>query len=189
MIVRPLGFSERRLFAEHLKRLGREDRRMRFESAASDETIDRYVGGLRPVFDILIGAFDDALVLRGAAHVAFSGDVAEIGLSVEAHLRGQGTGTALLDAAIAWARIRGAKTMTSQCLSHNRWMRKHLIERGFSVETDRETSIANAPLARADVGLLTTTALRQTLSLGHYAAQAMLNAFEAVLLPPVNSVR
>lgn len=183
MIIRPLAFSERRLFAAHLKRLGREDRRMRFESMASDETIDRYVDRLRPVSDILIGAFDEDLVMRGAVHVAFTGKVAEIGLSVEADMRGQGTGTALLDEAIGWARIRGARSMTSQCLSHNRWMRKHLVARGFSVETDRETSIANAELERADFGLVASTLARQTLSLARYTTQILLNATGAILAP------
>lgn len=110
---------ERQQFADHLKRLGKADRLLRFEILASDTFIDDYVNSVHLVQDAVFGAFDDDLILRGAAHVAFGGKVADLGISVEDTWRGQGTGTKLLDRSISYARLHRAEKFTSMCLTQN----------------------------------------------------------------------
>lgn len=144
--IRKLLMAEKPKVADHLKRLDTADRIMRFETPASDDYIDRYVAGLRARTDILFGAFDDALVLRGFAHIALSGDLADLGLSVEAGQRGEGIGTKLLERAIAAARLAHAKTFSSQCLTHNRWMMGKMQAMGFTIERDCGTAVATTTL-------------------------------------------
>lgn len=150
MTIRMLLPVERTLFADHLKRLEWNDRLMRFESSVSDEYIDRYVAGISPQ-DTIIGLFDDAGTLRGAAHCAYRGDIADLGLSIEASYRRQGNGTALLNQAVDSARFR-ANHFSSQCLTHNRWMMTRLQRMGFEIEVDYDTA-HSAELNPADMAL------------------------------------
>jgi GNAT superfamily N-acetyltransferase len=145
--------SERAKFEEHLKRLDYHDRMMRFECSTTDHGIAEYVAGIDLSRDVIFGLFDDQCVLRGAAHVAFGNGIADLGLSVEPGLRKLGHGTRLLDRAIDWSRFRATR-FSSQCLTQNRWMMRHLTGMGFVVERDRETAIASMDLTPAD-GILT----------------------------------
>ena len=147
---RRLLITEKDKVEEHLKRLDTANRVMRFETAATDSFIERYVAGLKRPQDILLGAFDDTLTLRGFAHVAVIKDLADLGLSVEASFRGHGIGSHLLDKAIEAARNRRTKTFSSQCLTHNRWMMGKMRAMGCHIERDYETAVATAELPPPD---------------------------------------
>ena len=110
MLHRKLLVEERGIFAQHLKRLAPTDRQFRFaHSRINDEWIDKYVAGIADD-DMILGCFDgDALV--GAAHVAFSGPVAEVGISVDSHYRAQGVGAELIRRAVRWTRNRRAERL------------------------------------------------------------------------------
>jgi len=121
MLIRRLYGHESPLFANHLKRLSADDRRLRFARAgASDGWLDAYVAGISP--DDLILAAMDGETMVGAAHVALDGTVAEVGVSVDSHHRSGGTGTELLKQAVAFARNRRAEKLYTLCLSENRSM-------------------------------------------------------------------
>ncbi|RAU23111.1 N-acetyltransferase [Paramagnetospirillum kuznetsovii] len=121
MLVRKLYAHERSLYADHLKRLPDNDRRLRFASAAVSETwIDRYVDGIRDD-DLILAAVESDKVV-GAVHVAVNGAVAEIGISVDADHRATGMGSELLTQAVAFARNRRAEKLYTLCLSENRSM-------------------------------------------------------------------
>jgi RimJ/RimL family protein N-acetyltransferase len=121
MLIRRLYAHERRLYAEHLKRLSSEDRRLRFASGGmTDARIDSHVAGIDN--DALILAAFDGDRVAGAAHVAINGAVAEVGVSVDADHRTGGTGSDLLRQAVAFARNRRAGKLYTLCLSDNRAM-------------------------------------------------------------------
>jgi GNAT superfamily N-acetyltransferase len=162
-VYRSLLPLERRDFAEHLVRLSAADRRMRFGCAASDDFIRRYVARI-PVTDAIYGAFDETLVLRGAAHVAFVETTADLGLSVEEGLRGMGVGTRLLDGALDLAQARGARAFTSQCLTHNRWMMGRVRKLGFKVRSEGGESTATGELSAPTPSLIGRVAFRENLS-------------------------
>lgn len=151
MSIRTLLPMERSKFAEHLKRLDWNDRLARFESSVSDEYIDKYVAGIGPR-DVILGYFDDECVLRGAAHIAFARDIADLGLSIEAGHRRQGLGTTLLERSIDYSRFRVSR-FSSQCLTHNRWMMNRLRRMGFVIEVDFDTAHAETDLNPADITL------------------------------------
>jgi GNAT superfamily N-acetyltransferase len=121
MQIRRLYAHERTAYAAHLKRLGTEDRRLRFaRSGVGDEVIDEYVAGIA-AGDLILAAFDGDR-LAGGAHVALSGAVAEVGVSVDEAYRADGIGSALLRQAAAFARNRHAEKLYTLCLSDNRSM-------------------------------------------------------------------
>ena len=121
MQTRRLYAHERPLFAEHLKRLPENDRRMRFaRGGVSDAWIDGYVAKIAED-DLILATLDHDRVV-GAAHVAFSGETAEVGVSVDADNRVGGIGSELLRQAVTFARNRRAEKLYTLCLSENRSM-------------------------------------------------------------------
>ncbi len=121
MLIRRLYLHERSTYATHLKRLSAEDRRLRFaRSGVADEVIDDYVATIG-AGDLILAAFaEDDLV--GAAHVALTGSLAEVGVSVDERHRTDGIGSKLLRQAVAFARNRRAEKLYTLCLSDNRSM-------------------------------------------------------------------
>jgi GNAT superfamily N-acetyltransferase len=162
-VFRSLLRVERPQFTDHLLRLSPADRRMRFGCAASDGFIRRYVDGIAAT-DAIYVAFDETLVLRGAAHIAFFEGTADLGLSVEDGLRGMGTGTRLLQGALDIAQAHGARRFTSQCLTHNRWMMAHVKRLGFRVTSHDGETTAMAELPAPTPSLLGAMALSENLS-------------------------
>ena len=136
MLIRKLHPEEYALYADHLKRLAPEDRQSRFsECVVSDHVIETYVAGISPD-DLLMGAFDDDNILVAAVHVALANSIAEIGVSVEAKLRGNGVGTELMDHAAMWARNRHAEKMISVYSDSNRSMGALAHHLGMSITHD-----------------------------------------------------
>lgn len=140
-ILRPIEYP---LFAEHLKRLGEQDRLTRFWAARDDRWIDTYVSGLSES-DGVIGHFDEDLVLDGAVHVGLvdrAGErTVEIGISVLPQSRHRGIAHHLLERAILWARNHRATSLHAICMTSNKGMvrlaRDHDMEI-FRVEGDTE---------------------------------------------------
>ena len=83
---------------------------------------------------LLAASVDD--VLAGSAGVELRGGLASLGMLVAASHRGRGIGTALLVAALEWAREAGAHKMTLQVWPHNTAAR-HLYRRAGFVEEGR----------------------------------------------------
>jgi GNAT superfamily N-acetyltransferase len=174
MIIRRLLFMERPKAAAHLMRLGAEDRMMRFEAAQADEAIAQYVARIPMGRDVLIGAFCDDLSLRGLAHVALAGEIADIGLSVEQAFRGQGVGSQLLVRAIREARLRHMKMISSQCLTHNRWIIRKMRALGCAIQTDLGTTFATAPVDPPDLGLIGAAVFEENIGWIDYGAKMLL---------------
>lgn len=121
MLIRRLYTHERPLYAEHLKRLADNDRRLRFaRGGVSDAWIDDHVAGIAED-DLILAALERERVV-GAAHVALSGELAEVGVSVDSDNRTGGIGSDLLRQAVTFARNRRAGKLYTLCLSENRSM-------------------------------------------------------------------
>lgn len=154
MLVRKLLIHERPLFVEHLKRLTPNDRQFRFAQAhVSNDTIDRYVAGIA-ADDLILGSFIDENLV-GAAHVAFAGDLAEVGVSVDPDHRTEGIGAELFQRAARWARNRRAGRLYTLCQSDNRSMMALATKLGMTIH--RESGTAEAFLALAPPDLLTVS--------------------------------
>jgi GNAT superfamily N-acetyltransferase len=114
---------------DHLLRLAPADRSLRFAAGlVVDETIRRYVRGIRFGTDAVLGVFDASAELVAFAHgcVYKVGERArvEVAFSVDVEWRGRGLGTALMAQARSFAESIGADSVVGMCLARNGPMRR-----------------------------------------------------------------
>ena len=163
MPTRRLYAHERPLYAEHLKRLPENDRRMRFaRGGVSDQWIDAHVAKIAED-DLILATLDHDRVV-GAAHVAFSGGLAEVGISVDADHRTGGVGSQLLRQAVTFARNRRAGKLYTMCLSENRSMVALARRTGLDVQYQGSEAEAYLTLPPPD-----PVTVGQEVSLGLFA--------------------
>lgn len=134
---RALWTFDRADYAAHLKRLSPEDRRSRFQHAATDAQIDAHVEAFLRGGGHVIGWFVDG-DLRGAAEVAIfpDGETAEAAFEVEPEWRGRGVGAELVNRSLLWARNRGVRRLLIHTTRTNTAMLKAAKRRGATFEFD-----------------------------------------------------
>ena len=148
-----LDRQDREAITQHLLRLTPADRRQRFMAMCNDDFIRRYVAGLAPERDLLIGAFD-ASCLVGLAHVATchgggeSDITVEVGLSVQADMRRRGLGRQLCASARASATAAGARRMVLHFASANHAMAALMRKLGAAVVVQGCEAVALLDLHR-----------------------------------------
>lgn len=163
--VRKLHAGHRPKVLAHLKGLVAEDRQRRFGHAASDEQVADHVSRLDFERDDLLGVFNRQLELVALAHLAVvspqeapaSGDaapepVAELALSVGAHLRGRGLGRLLLEHAMRRAQLRGVTRLVLHLARDNLAMRAIVGRLGAEMEEAGADLQAAVPLAGPTLG-------------------------------------
>lgn len=135
---RKLWSSESDKFRDHLLRLDKETRRMRFAHAVSDSFIEDYAARMSDFGSIVYGHIIDGEV-RAVAELRKLGDTwgqdAEAAFSVEKDYQEMGIGSELMGRVIRAARNRGVKHLYMSCLAENKKMqaiaRKHDAELRF----------------------------------------------------------
>lgn len=136
--IRKLWPTETDRFRDHLLRLDKEARRMRFAHGVSDAFIEDYASRMSEMGSIVYGYFVDG-EMRGAAELRKLGDVwgqeAEAAFSVEKAYQEKGIGTELMGRVIRSARNRGVHLLYMSCLAENSKMqavaRKHEADLRF----------------------------------------------------------
>ena len=122
-----LWFTETEKFRDHLLRLDKESRRMRFGMPVDDDFIRRYAGRTSRHQSVIYGFFDER-EMRAAAELRMIGDGwhgdAEAAFSVESEYQDSGVGTDLLGRIIDAARNRGVDRLYMNCLAENRKMQR-----------------------------------------------------------------
>jgi GNAT superfamily N-acetyltransferase len=132
LTVRKLWPSESLRFRDHLLRLDKDSRRLRFAHAVADGFIEDYATRMSEMGGIVVGAFIDGEV-RAAAELRKLGDTwgreAEAAFSVERQFQDKGLGSELMGRVIRAARNRGVQLLYMSCLAENARMqaiaRKH----------------------------------------------------------------
>jgi len=147
--VRRLWPTERSRIRDHLLRLDRDDRSLRFCHAAGDAFISSYCENIDWLRATVLGCFVEG-ELRGVAELIRIADVwplaAELALSVEGPYQNHGIGSALLRHALVMARNRLIATVSMICLLENRKMQHIAREFGASLVV-REGQVEGAILA------------------------------------------
>ncbi len=136
--IRKLWPTETDKFRDHLMRLDKETRRLRFAHGVSDAFIEDYAGRMSDMGGIVYGYFIDGEV-RAAAELRKLGDVwgheAEAAFSVEKPYQEKGIGSELMGRVIRSARNRGVHLLYMSCLAENKKMqsvaRKHEADLRF----------------------------------------------------------
>lgn len=132
---RKLWPKEAEKFRDHLLRLDKASRRMRFAHGVSDNFVEDYAGGMGDLGSIVFAYIEDGEV-RGAAELKKLGDTwgqeAEAAFSVEAAYQEQGIGSELMGRVIRAARNRGVQHIYMSCLAENAKMQA--IARKYEAE-------------------------------------------------------
>ena len=118
--VRKLWPTETDKFRDHLLRLDRESRRLRFAHSVSDSFIDDYASRMTEFGSVVYGHIVDGHV-RGAAELRRLGNSwgqeAEAAFSVEKPFQDQGVGSELMGRVVRAARNRGIRRLYMSCLA------------------------------------------------------------------------
>jgi RimJ/RimL family protein N-acetyltransferase len=130
--MRRLWPMESDKFRDHLLRLDKESRRMRFAHSVSDAFIEKYAHRMTQYGSLVYGHLVDGKV-RGAAELRRLGDSwsqeAEAAFSVERPYQDHGIGTELMGRVVRAARNRNIRRLYMSCLAENAKMqaiaRKH----------------------------------------------------------------
>lgn len=136
--IRKLWPTETDKFRDHLLRLDKASRHMRFAHGVSDAFIEDYAARMAEMGTVVYGYIDGNEV-RAAAELKKLGDLwgreAEAAFSVERPLQEQGIGSDLMGRVIRAARNRGIQHLCVSCLAENGKMRtiarKHEAELRF----------------------------------------------------------
>ncbi len=124
-VIRKLWPSETEKFRDHLLRLDKDSRRMRFAHAVSDSFIEDYASRMNDM-GAIVYAFIEGGEVRAVAELKKLGDTwgqeAEAAFSVENGYQEKGIGTELMGRVIRAARNRGVHHLFMSCLSENRKM-------------------------------------------------------------------
>lgn len=136
--IRKLWPTETEKFRDHLLRLDRDSRRMRFAHGVSDAFIEDYAARLSEMGSVVYGYIVDGEI-RAVAEMRKLGDTwgreAEAAFSVEPGFQDRGIGSELMGRVIRAARNRGVMHLYMSCLAENRKMqaiaRKHSADLRF----------------------------------------------------------
>jgi GNAT superfamily N-acetyltransferase len=178
--VQRLNEAARPQLLEHFLRLPAEDVRLRFGTTFGPPAIAQYVEHIDFDHDAILGVYDDELTLAGVVHVAFSGDSAELGLSILPGHRGRGVGSALFARAAEHARNRFVTRLYMHCLSENAAMMHIAKKSGMKICIDTGEADAYLKLPPADPASLTGEMVDQRLALFDYALKTQTAALRRI---------
>jgi GNAT superfamily N-acetyltransferase len=121
-IIRRLWPTETEKFRDHLLRLDKDSRRLRFAHSVSDSFIEEYASRMGEFGSLVYGHLVDGKV-RGAAELRRLGDTwgeeAEAAFSVEKAYQDQGVGSDLMGRVARAARNRRIRRLYMSCLAEN----------------------------------------------------------------------
>jgi RimJ/RimL family protein N-acetyltransferase len=121
-IIRRLWPTETDKFRDHLLRLDKGSRRLRFAHSVSDAFIEEYASRMSEFGSLVYGYIVDGKV-RGAAELRRLGDTwgeeAEAAFSVERVYQDQGVGSDLMGRVVRAARNRRIRRLYMSCLAEN----------------------------------------------------------------------
>ena len=178
--VQRLNEGARAKLTAHFLALPSDDRRLRFGGSLSDEAIAGYVGRIDFDRDAVFGVFADDLALVGVAHVAFTDDFAELGLSVLPQWRGRGAGSALFGRAAAHARNRSAANVFMHCLSENAAIMHIARKSGMTIVAAAGDVDAHLALSPASPSSIAGELLTDRLALYDYSLKAHIAVWKGI---------
>jgi len=174
--TKSLSSSDREALAVHLLSLSAADRRLRFGTVASDATIRDYVAHIDFDRDAVFGYFADDLSLGGAAHVAVTEGVAELGVSVLEGHRRRGIGSAMFERAAGFARNHYIRTLFMHCLTENTAMMHIARKSGMKIVAGGGEADAHLELPPLDVATVANELLQEQVALFDYNLKAQVLA-------------
>jgi GNAT superfamily N-acetyltransferase len=127
----------------HLLRLAPEDRSRRFSAGlVTDETIHRYVAGIRFGHDVVMGLVSKrglvVAFVHGCVYQVHTKTHVETAFSVDAEWRGHGFGTRLMEAVQVRASADGGAALVGTCAVRNLPMRRIFEHAGLTLTREED---------------------------------------------------
>lgn len=167
--VQRLSASARAPYLAHLLALPGDDVRLRFGAPQGAAAITAYVDRIDFDADVIFAVHGEALALAGAAHLAFSGDFAELGVSVLPASRRHGIGAALVARSAEHARNRSTQRLYMHCLAENTVMIRIAQRVGMKVVIDAGDADGHLTLPPSTPMSVTSEMLADRVALYDYA--------------------
>ena len=150
--IRTLNAADSARIEAHLLRLAPADRSLRFAAGlVTDETIRRYVAGIRFGTDAVLGMVDDGgdvvAFAHGCVYSVGKRSRVEVAFSVDAERRGKGLGSALMAEARRFAESIGAHSVLGMCLARNAAMRQIFANAGMTLTREDDEVHASCVVA------------------------------------------
>lgn len=146
---RLLDNNEFYLFEDHLLRLDKDAKILRFKNGGADKLIPSYVQTIaNRQEDKIIGKFHADGRIIGAVHISIIRDTAELGFSIEHGFRGQGLGRLLLQKGSELAKNMGAERIYTDCYVFNKAMIALAKAAGMSITKDGQDAEAIIHLSK-----------------------------------------
>jgi GNAT superfamily N-acetyltransferase len=175
--IQRLDARSRAALKSHFLALPAGDRRLRFGASLVPERVAAYVDEIDFDRDAVFAAHDDRLALVGVAHVAFTGEHAELGLSVLPGHRGSGVGGALFERATTHARNRFVSSLFMHCLAENAPIMRMARRFDMAVVTESGDAEAHLALSPASLASISQGFVCDRLALYDYALKAQAAAW------------
>jgi RimJ/RimL family protein N-acetyltransferase len=183
--VKQLSGGERYKLFKHFVALPQEDIYLRFGSALNPAAIASYVEYLDFERDAVFGVYGKDLALVGVAHLAPSGEAAELGISVLRGERGRGVGCALFQRAIERARNLELNSLFVHFLAENVVMRHLARKLGLISLTHGSDATAAIALPQSNAGAVWNEWLDDCIALYDYSLKAQVQLLKPPRLQPV----
>jgi len=167
--VQRLSASARAPYLAHLLALSGDDVRLRFGAPQGVSAITAYVDRIDFDADVIFAVHGDAPALAGAAHLAFAGDLAELGVSVLPDVRRRGIGAALVARAAEHARNRRTQRLFMHCLAENAVMIRIAQRAGMTVVIEAGDADGHLALPPSTPMSVTSEMLADRVALYDYA--------------------
>ena len=175
--VQRLTEGSRPELSRHFLSLGREDVRLRFGVVIPAAAIAEYVERIDFDADAVFGVHDEELALTAVAHVAFTDDMAELGVSVLPASRRRGIGAALVARAAEHARNRRTQRLYMHCLAENAVMIRIAQRAGMTVVIDAGDADGQLVLPPSTPMSVTSEMLADRVALYDYALKTNVEAW------------
>ncbi len=154
-MIATLDNSDKQAIFDHLIRLDKNDRFMRFFVSAPDSFIERYVfSSMDLTKSKAFGIFDinDKKTLIALAHVSSAeelaaGKSAELGISVDKQFRGMGLAKRLMDRTLIYCKAKDIGLLYMSCLRSNKAMQHLATTTGMKVVLDHDEAMATIKMA------------------------------------------
>jgi len=178
--VQRLNANARDSYLAHLLALEDQDVRLRFGTRLPPVAIAAYVQAMDFDRDVLFGVHGPSLELVGAAHLGFSDEAGELGLSVLAVARRQGLGGALIARACEYARNRAKHRLYMHCLAENMAMTRLARRAGMQVVIESGDADAHVALPPATPVSVTSEMVAERVALYDYALKTNVETWRRV---------
>lgn len=143
MIYKQLEKQDLPKYLDHLLRLDKDSRYLRFGLPMNDAALEHFVMTVERHWKdhVLYGVFNEDC-LQGVAHLGFGQKVPEFGISVDREMRRQGHASHLIRMSTTYLRNRGFREVAMYCLSNNEPVMKLVRKMGSATVTHGQDSSA-----------------------------------------------